>query len=252
MIVHAEVFGTRLRSSIADYTIPYQSRLDLDHDFIAKKCQQVVNGIEMFDDKVHQMDSKETDELFYFFKYVKKNLFFIAAIEMVPGLYEDQLEYRFLMMHQQVQKCVRRNYKDFDNLTKELTLQLARSTSDINPSVWSKDDLSGAFGDSQAETDLETAANYKENLHLSSRSWRKLLSKNSPSSYLFPELELASLTSTFLEHRQLVTTYGKDQSWITFFLGNTRMAQIICSFGIMFIFLFVWLFSQGYNFGFSF
>ena len=102
MIVHAEVFGTRLRSSIADYTIPYRSRLDLDYEFIAKKCQQVVNGIEMFDDKVHQMDSRETEDLFYFFKYVKKNLFLIAAIEMVPGLYEDQLEYRFMMMHTQV------------------------------------------------------------------------------------------------------------------------------------------------------
>ena len=61
MIVHAEVFGTRLRSSIADYTIPYKSRLDLDYEFIAKKCQKVCNGIDMFDDKVHQMDSRETE-----------------------------------------------------------------------------------------------------------------------------------------------------------------------------------------------
>ena len=99
MIVHAEVFGTRLRSSIADYTIPFQSRLELDYEFIAKKCQQVCSGIEMFDDKVHQMDSLETEGLFYFFRYVKKNLFLITAIEMVPGLYEDQLEYRFNMMH---------------------------------------------------------------------------------------------------------------------------------------------------------
>ena len=99
MIVHAEIFGTRLRSSIADYTLPYPSRLDLDYEFVAKKCESVCSGIEMFDDKVHQMDSLETEDLFYFFKYVKKNLFLIAAIEMVPGLYEDQLEYRFMQMH---------------------------------------------------------------------------------------------------------------------------------------------------------
>ena len=39
MIVHAEIFGTRLRGSIADYTLPYPSRLDVDYEFIAKKCQ---------------------------------------------------------------------------------------------------------------------------------------------------------------------------------------------------------------------
>ena len=75
MIVHAEVFGTRLRSSIADYTLPYPSRLDLDYEFVAKKCESVVTGIDIFDDRIHQMDSQETEGLFYFFKYVKKKKF---------------------------------------------------------------------------------------------------------------------------------------------------------------------------------
>ena len=45
--------------------------------------------IEKFDDKTHTMDSSETNKLFYFFKYVKKNLFLIAACDHLPGIYED-------------------------------------------------------------------------------------------------------------------------------------------------------------------
>ena len=95
------------------------------------------------------MDSLETDGLFYFFKYVKKNLFLIAAMEMVPGLYEDQLEYRFMQMHTSIQKCVRHSYKDYDKLTRSLTLQLAKSVRDINPPLFSKDDLSTAMASNE-------------------------------------------------------------------------------------------------------
>ena len=99
-----------------------------------------------------------------------------------------------------------------------------KTTHDINPSVWSKDELSTAFGDSQVDTDLETAANYKENLHLSSKSWRRLVSQSSPSSYLFPEIELGSIVTDIMERRNQVQVYGKDQSWAQFILGNTRWA----------------------------
>ena len=81
---------------------------------------------------------------------------------------------------------------------------MAKSTYDINPSVWSKDELSTAFCDSEVDADLESAANYKENLHLSSKSWRRLISRSSPSSYLFPEIELGTLVTDLMEHRQLV------------------------------------------------
>ena len=45
--------------------------------------------MEEFDDKTHIMDSKETKGLFYYFKYVKKNLILIAAIDKVPGMYDE-------------------------------------------------------------------------------------------------------------------------------------------------------------------
>ena len=129
----------------------------------------------MFDDKLHQMDSLETQDLFYFFKYVKKNLFLIAAIEMVPGLYEDQLEYRFLQMHQKITKCVRRNVKDYDLLTRALTIELAtsmKSINRINSNNFCKDDLDGAFNDQDLETD-----NIESTLSLSSKSWNKLTNR---------------------------------------------------------------------------
>ena len=101
---------------------------------------------------------------------------------------------------------------------------MAKSTYDINPSVWSKDELSTAFGDTEVDADLETAANYKENLHLSSKSWRRLITSSSPSSYFFPEIELGSLVTDFMEHRQMVVVYGKEEGWAQFILGNTRWA----------------------------
>ena len=48
-----------------------------------------------FDDKLHLMNSKENKGLVYYFQYVKKNLILIAAIDMVPGLYEEQLTEKF-------------------------------------------------------------------------------------------------------------------------------------------------------------
>lgn len=45
-----------------------------------------------FDDNVHQYDSKETKDLFYFFKYVKKNLYLVAALDRQFAFYEDELK----------------------------------------------------------------------------------------------------------------------------------------------------------------
>ena len=89
MIVHAQVFEINYKTSVADYTLPYQTHHDFDYDFIAKKCETVITGMDEFDNKVHQMDSKETERLHYFFKYVKKNLILIAAMERLTHLYED-------------------------------------------------------------------------------------------------------------------------------------------------------------------
>ena len=120
MIVHAQIFSTRYRTSMADYTLPY-SRMDLDMDFIAKKCEKVCQCLDTFDDKLHQMDSKETKGLFYFFRYVKKNLFLITALEIIPGQYESQVEDQFVRFHTLIDKCARKNYKDKNKLIRCLT-----------------------------------------------------------------------------------------------------------------------------------
>ena len=99
MIVYANVFEVKSRTSMADYTLPYQLNDKLDYDFIAQKCEKVIRNLEDFDDEVHQMDSRETKGLFYFFRYVKKNLWLISAIDMIPGLYEDQLKDMFVKFH---------------------------------------------------------------------------------------------------------------------------------------------------------
>ena len=72
MIVYAQVFETKYRTSMADYTLPYQKNHDLDYEFIANKCENLVQGIGEFDARLHQMDSNENKTLIYYFKYVKK------------------------------------------------------------------------------------------------------------------------------------------------------------------------------------
>ena len=74
---------------MADYTLPYQKNPDLDYEFIAQKCEKLIQGIQDFDGKLHQMDAKENKTLIYFFKYVKKNLYLISAIDHIPGIYEE-------------------------------------------------------------------------------------------------------------------------------------------------------------------
>jgi len=92
MIVYGAVFQIRDRNKIADYALPFKKNTDLDYELIADKCQKITEGIIEFDNNVHQMDSKETKGLFYFFKYVKKNLFLIAALDQQFAFYEDELK----------------------------------------------------------------------------------------------------------------------------------------------------------------
>ena len=52
-----------------------------------------------FDPHTHQLDSNETKGLFYFFKYVKKNLYLFTVIDSLPGDYEDEIKYIFEKFH---------------------------------------------------------------------------------------------------------------------------------------------------------
>ena len=89
MIVHAQLFEIKQRTEVASYTLPYHQNPNLDYEFIKKKCEKVTRDMVEFDNDLHQMDSRETKTLFYFFRYVKKNLFLMAAIDLLPGLYES-------------------------------------------------------------------------------------------------------------------------------------------------------------------
>ena len=102
MIIHAQVFEINYKQSVADYTLPYQTNHDLDYDFIAQKCEKLIAEMEDFDDKTHLMDSKEHKGLLYYFKYVKKNLILIAAIDRDSGLYEEQHTEIFEKLHDSV------------------------------------------------------------------------------------------------------------------------------------------------------
>ena len=53
MIGYANVFEVKSRTSMADYTLPYQLNGKLDYDFIAQKCEKVIGNLEDFDDELH-------------------------------------------------------------------------------------------------------------------------------------------------------------------------------------------------------
>ena len=81
------------------------------------------------------MDSAETKDLFYFFKYMKKNLFLIAAHDRQFAFYEDELKEQFVKFHTEVQDCARKreNFCNMHTLVTQLTLKMAESIRGINP-----------------------------------------------------------------------------------------------------------------------
>ena len=99
MIIHSQVFETKYRTSMAEYTLSYQTNQELDYDFCKAKCWKLLNDIDEFDGKLHQMDSNETKRLIYFWKYVKKNLILFSVVDHVQGIYEDQCIERFEQFH---------------------------------------------------------------------------------------------------------------------------------------------------------
>ena len=126
MIVHSQVFEIKYKTSLADYTLPYQTNNDLDYDFIRQKFHNFVQKMETedYDDKLHIMDCKEHKSLLIYFKYVKKNLLLVAAIDRVPGLYDDQLTEKFEKFHSHVQGCATNYFRNFSLLTYNLSLTL--------------------------------------------------------------------------------------------------------------------------------
>ena len=89
------------------------------------------------------MDSQETKDLFYFFKYVKKNLYLIAALDRQFAFYEDELKDQFIKFHAKVQECARKreNFSNMQTLVNQLTLKMAESMRQINPPCKEEIDL---------------------------------------------------------------------------------------------------------------
>ena len=104
MIVHAQVFEIKHKSSLAEYTLSYQTNNDLDYGFIKDRCQKFFASMEMenYDDRRHMFEVKEQPSLLIYFRYVKKNLFLVTAIDREPGLYDDQLTEMFDKFHGKV------------------------------------------------------------------------------------------------------------------------------------------------------
>ena len=91
------------------------------------------DGIDHFDDQLHQMPSKEHKGLVYYFRYVKKNLFLIAAVDKLPGLYDDQNKAVFEELHTEVQRCAQSNFREMGKLTYSLTVNLSENMRRLNP-----------------------------------------------------------------------------------------------------------------------
>jgi hypothetical protein len=87
---------------MADFTLPYQSNPNLDYDKIVQTCETLVVEMENFDDKLHHMPCPNHKGLMYYFRYIKKNLLLIAAVDIVPGLYQNQIQERFEELHEAV------------------------------------------------------------------------------------------------------------------------------------------------------
>ena len=69
-----------------------------------------------WDNRVHQMDSSESKNIFYFFKYVKKNMILIAALDRQFSFYETELKDMFIKFHEPVEVCAKKHYKSLPNL----------------------------------------------------------------------------------------------------------------------------------------
>ena len=79
------------------------------------------------------MDSSENKTLIYYFKYVKKNLYLVSAIDHIPGIYEDQCKEVFEKLHERVERTARKEFREVNNLTKCLTRCIAECMRDLNP-----------------------------------------------------------------------------------------------------------------------
>ena len=165
MIVYTGVYMTRSRKKIAEYALPFhkvrKQGETLDYEFIGERCDQIVQkDIIAFDNNCHQYDSKETKDLFYFFKYIKKNLYLVAALDRQFAFYEDELKDQFMKLHADVQRCAQSNFMDgMTPLVNALTLKMAESMRKYNPACKEEMNMKMIFDDELTDTESNNMKN---------------------------------------------------------------------------------------------
>ena len=206
---------------MADYTLPYQKNHDLDYEFIANKCENLVQGIGEFDARLHQMDSNENKTLIYYFKYVKKNLYLISAIDHIPGIYESQCTEKFEKLHERVEKTARKEFREINNLSRCLTRCIAECMRDLNPPC--KEELEGV---------ILTNADYNSRFDLESAQGETAVSATSGISSYF-EIELQNIAVAIQRVAAATRKSTEELSWFQFIFGQTQNAQLQCFGGII-------------------
>jgi hypothetical protein len=125
------VFETKFRSSLAEYTLSYQNNWDLDYEAIQIKSEQLVQGMSVFDDRLHQT---ACGDVVYYFKCLKDDMLLVAALDQVPEASEIQVQDRFEKLYTEIEKCLEESNTRIDgNLTYILTLELNKAVREINP-----------------------------------------------------------------------------------------------------------------------
>lgn len=166
------------------------------------------------------MDSLETERLFYYFQYVKKNLFLIAAIDWIPGIYESQVQELFQEMHQQVQIEARKrvNFLDYSRLQRVLKDQIVRQMHSLNPPCPVEHLNTGV-----SMNDLESGA---------------LLAAEDTSLTGMFETEMSSFRLaklTLQQNFRQAMKADEETSWFMFIFGRTRYVQLFCTMGILMV-----------------
>lgn len=105
---------------------------------MAQKCQSLVESILEYDHIVHQVICKEQKDLYYVFKYVKKNLMLIAAIQKLPTIYESELLVLFDRLHSKVQESANHCVAKKLSITCELTMTMREALTELNPPIMEK------------------------------------------------------------------------------------------------------------------
>ena len=133
MIVHSEVYEILSNSTMAQQTNRLSCKYEIDMKEIKQKCHSLLSEIEDYDNELHQYDSKTQKEIHYFFKYLKKNMYLIAAFKRVHKLYEDEMKELFVKFHSEIEVTAKRNIWDRGQLARALSNKIAVQMDKLNP-----------------------------------------------------------------------------------------------------------------------